>query len=285
MKEKFSFRIKFDVFLLMFFLTVSSILLGLSGGTFIINFKSVGFSAVSRGERALYSFSSFITGTVSSIRELAELRKKYAVLTEQLKDYEVLQRSNADIRRENKELKQLLKFSHELTVKNIPAEIIGFDSDNLYSGIMINRGTKQGVRKNMPVVAFQGSNTGIVGKIVHVGRTTSMIMPLYDYQCYVAAAVQTTKDRGLINGQGKPSIPLVMKYVQSNARDDISLGDKIVTSGENYLFPKGAAIGTVVQIKKHDYESFLELLVEPVLNLSRLDYVFVLDISVENKGA
>ncbi len=285
MKEKFSFRLKFDVFLLIIFLTISCVLLGFSGGSFIINFKSVGFGAVSAAERGVYAVSSFVTGTVSSIRELGALKKKYAVLTERLKDYELLQRSNADILRENKELKKLLKFSQEITTKNIPAEIIGFDPDNLYSGIIINRGTKQGIRKNMPVVAFQGSNSGVVGKIVQAGRTTSMIMPLYDYQCYVASFVQKTKDRGLVNGQGSPTLPLVMKYIQSGAQDDIAIGDKILASGEHNVFPKGTVIGSVVQIKQHDYESFLELLIDPVLNLSRLDYVFVLDVFTANQEA
>lgn len=217
--------------------------------------------------------------TVTAVRELAELRTKYAELTEKLKDYELLQRSNADIRRENRELKELLGFADEISYKNIPAQITGFDPDNLYSGIMINRGTKHGVRKNMPVIAFQGSNAGLVGKIVQVGRTSSMVIPVYDYQCYVAARVQTTKHRGLLNGQGSTDLPLIMRYVQKRAKDEISIGDKILASGENNLFPKDSPIGIVTGIKVHDYETYLELTVEPIIDFARLDYVFVLDLS------
>jgi len=279
MKRKFSFKIKLDVFLLLFLLIISSLLLTFSGGKFIVDFKSVGFTVAAGTEDAVHSVSVFITETVSAVRELADLRTKYAELTEKLKDYELLQRSNADIRRENRELKELLGFAGEIAYKNIPAQITGFDPDNLYSGIIINRGAKHGIRKDMPVLAFQGSNVGLVGKVVQTGRTGSMVIPLYDYRCYVASRVQTTKHRGLINGQGSADLPLIMRYVQKRAKDEIAVGDKILSSGENNLFPKDSPIGVVKSIKVHDYETYLELTVEPIIDFARLDYVFVLDLS------
>lgn len=285
MKRKFSFRIKLDVFLLIFLLIISSVLLTFSGGRFIIDFKSVGFSVAAGTENAVHSVSAFVTDTVSAVRELAELRSKYLELSEKLKDYELLQRSNADIRRENRELKEVLGFADTIAYKNIPAQISGFDPDNLYSGIIINRGAKHGVRKNMPVLAFQGSNVGLVGKIVQTGRDSSMIIPIYDYQCYVAASVQTTKHRGLVNGQGTADLPLIMRYVQKRAKDEISIGDRILASGENDLFPKDSPIGVVTGIRVHDYETYLELTVQPIIDFSRLDYVFVLDMSGTNEGA
>lgn len=285
MKRKFSFKIKFDIFLLTLLLIISSVLLIFSGGRFIVDFKSVGFSVASGTENAVHSMSVFVTDMVSAVRELADLRSKYMALSEKLKDYELLQRSNADIRRENRELKELLGFADTIAYKNIPAQITGFDPDNLYSGIIINRGTKHGVRKNMPVLAFQGSNVGLVGKIVQTGRDSSMIIPIYDYQCYVAASVQTTKHRGLVNGQGAADLPLIMQYVQKQAKDEIGIGDRILASGENNLFPKDSPIGIITGIKVHDYENYLELTVQPIIDFFRLDYVFVLDLSGAQEGA
>ena len=284
MKRKFSFKIKFDIFLLTLLLIISSVLLIFSGGRFIVDFKSVGFSVASGTENAVHSMSVFVTDTVSAVRELADLRSKYMALSEKLKDYELLQRSNADIRRENRELKELLGFADTIAYKNIPAQITGFDPDNLYSGIIINRGTKHGVRKNMPVLAFQGSNVGLVGKIVQTGRDSSMIIPIYDYQCYVAASVQTTKHRGLVNGQGAADLPLIMQYVQKRAKDEIGIGDRILASGENNLFPKDSPIGIITGIKVPDYETYLELTVQPIIDFFRLDYVFVLDLSGAQEG-
>ena len=120
---------------------------------------------------------------------------------------------------------------------------------------------------------------------MQTGRDSSMIIPIYDYQCYVAASVQTTKHRGLVNGQGASDLPLIMQYVQKRAKDEIGIGDRILASGENNLFPKDSPIGVITGIKVHDYETYLELTVQPIIDFFRLDYVFVLDLSSAHEGA
>ena len=278
-KRRIPIQFRRDAFLLTIYLLVSGIFLAFSGGGFVVNFRDIGFSFMSGAQRGIYSVSSFFSGTVSAVSELSDLRRKYQELSKRLEDYELLQRSNADIKTENERLKQLLGFSQSLSIKNIPAGIIGRDPNNLYSGITINRGAKHGIKKNMPVISFQGSNTGLVGKIVQVGRTTSLVMPVYDYQCFVSARLETSRYDGLVNGQGSADGLLVMKYVKKRARDEIMVGDKIITSGENYNYPGSIPIGFVSKIRGLDYETSLELDVEPVIDFSRLENVFVLDMS------
>jgi rod shape-determining protein MreC len=263
---------------------ISGIFLAFSSGGFVVNFKDIGFSLMSGAQRGVYSVSSFFSGTVTAIKELSDLKQKYEALSKRLEDYELLQRSNADIRVENDHLKSLLGFSESIPVKNIPAEIIGRDPNNLYSGITINRGAKHGIKKNMPVISFQGSNSGLVGKIVQVGRTTSLVMPVYDYQCFVSARLETSRYDGLVNGQGSSDSPLVMKYVKKRAKDEITIGEKILTSGENNNFPKNVPIGFVTKIRGSDYETSLDLEVEPVIDFSRLENVFVLDMTAAVPG-
>ena len=278
-KRKFSIKFQPEILFLTAYLLLSGIMLAFSSGGFVVNFRDIGFSLLSGTQRGVYSVSSFFSGTVTAIRELSDLKDKYLVLTKRLEDYELLQRSNADIRVENDRLKELLDFSQTLIIKNIPAEIIGRDPNNLYSGITINRGAKHGIKKNMPVISFQGSNTGLVGKIVQVGRNTSLIMPVYDYQCYISARLETSRYDGLVNGQGESNSPLIMKYVQKRAKDEIKIGDKIITSGETANFPKNVPIGFVSAIRGLDYETSLELEIESVIDFSRLENVFVLDIN------
>jgi len=278
-KRRMPIQFRRDAFLLTLYLLVSGIFLAFSGGGFVVNFRDIGFSFMSGAQRGIYSVSSFFSGTVSAVSELSDLRRKYQELSKRLEDYELLQRSNADIKTENERLKDLLGFSESLSIKNIPAGIIGRDPNNLYSGITINRGAKHGIKKNMPVISFQGSNTGLVGKIVQVGRTTSLVMPVYDYQCFVSARLETSRYDGLVNGQGSADGLLVMKYVKKRARDEIMVGDKIITSGENYNYPGSIPIGFVSKIRGLDYETSLELDVEPVIDFSRLENVFVLDMS------
>ena len=283
-KRQLPFKFRLDSFLLVIYLMISGIFLAFSSGGFVVNFKDIGFSLMSGAQRGVYSVSSFFSGTVTAIKELSDLKQKYEVLSKRLEDYELLQRSNADIRVENDHLKSLLGFSESIPVKNIPAEIIGRDPNNLYSGITINRGAKHGIKKNMPVISFQGSNSGLVGKIVQVGRTTSLVMPVYDYQCFVSARLETSRYDGLVNGQGSSDSPLVMKYVKKRAKDEITIGEKILTSGENNNFPKNVPIGFVTKIRGSDYETSLDLEVEPVIDFSRLENVFVLDMTAAVPG-
>lgn len=277
MQKKLPFNFSLDAFLLAVYLLVSSVFLAFSSGGFVVNFKDIGFSIMSGAQRGVYSVSSFFSGTVTAVRELSDLKQKYSELQKKLDDYELLQRSNADIRVENEHLKELLGYRDTLTVKNIPAEIIGRDPNNLYSGITLNRGARQGIKKNMPVIAFQGSNTGLVGKIVQVGRSTSLMMPVYDYQCFVSARLETTRYDGLVSGQGSSDSPLVMKYVKKRAKDEIKIGDKVLTSGENSNYPGEIPVGFVSKIRGLDYETSLELDIDPVIDFSRLENVFVLD--------
>lgn len=236
-------------------------------------------------QRGVYSVTSFFSDSFNAVRELADLREKYRLLEDKLKEYETMQRSNAEIRKENERLRKLLSFTETITIKNIPAEIIGRDPSNLYSGITINRGAKDGIRKNMPVISFQGSVEGLVGKVVQVGRNTSMIMPMYDMQCYVSARMEDNRFYGLVNGQGNPESPLVMRYVQKRAREEIKTGERVITSGESDNYPKNIAVGTVTGINSNDYENSIEVMINPVVDFAKLDTVLVLDINSVNENA
>lgn len=276
-KKRFQFQSDNIVFLV--FLLLSILLLAFSGGGFISNFKRVGFSVISQTERVLYSASSFFGDTVSAVRELADLKEKYAKAQEKLADYEMLQRQNADAKVENEKLKNLLGFSESLSIKNIPAEIIAFDSSLLYSGIVINAGIKKGVKKDMSVVAFQNGHLGLVGKIVQVGRNTSIVLPLYDYRCSVACKLEILGYRGITNGNGITDGMLTMQYVKKAAISEIQIGTKVLTSGfdDNSIFPKNIPVGTVTKIISHDYETSIQLELSPVVDFSSVEYVFVLD--------
>ena len=52
----------------------------------------------------------------------------------------------------------------------------------------------------MPVIALQSGNVGLVGKVIEVGHYTSLVMPIYDFQCSVSARIQNTRDLGLVSG-------------------------------------------------------------------------------------
>ena len=282
MKKQF-FSFWFPEIVMVVLLVISGNCLVFSSGRFIINFKMIGFSVLSFMQKQTYSVSSHISGTFTALKDMKNLQDEYNALTEKLKDYEYLQRSNAEIRKENERLKEQLDFSDSIQYKNIAAQIIGRNIDSMFSGLTINKGIVHGVKKGMPVIAIQTGNIGVVGKIITVGHSTSIVMPLFDIQCNISSRLQNLRDLGITNGNGSDSIPLSLKYIKKRNFGNIHYGDVVVTSGENDNYMRDIPIGTITKITPIDYDSSLEIELEPIIDFSRLETVLVIDMSNLNK--
>ncbi|MBO4386499.1 MAG: rod shape-determining protein MreC [Treponema sp.] len=277
MKIRTPFRFKLSEILLVVLILTSGIMLSFSAGGFLVDFGKIGFSIMSTMQKGVNCVSDKVTGTFSLIKDMTRMKKEYQALKEKLKDYEYLQRSNTEIRRENDRLREQLDFSKDLSYKNIPAQIIGHDPDSLYSGITINKGARNGIRKGMPVIAIQNGNIGVVGKIVTVGMGTSLIIPVYDSQFNISTRVQTSRDLGITKGSGFSDLPLSMGYIRKSAYSDLHEGDVVVTSGENGNYISNVPVGRISKINVVDYDNSLDIELEPIIDFPRLENVLVVD--------
>lgn len=276
------FRFSLSELVFLVLLVVSGVLLATSSGGFVLNFENLGFSVFSAMQKGVGTVRGGIGDTVNAVQELARIREENAVLVEKLKNYEYFQRTNAEINKENERLREQLGFSTQIEQKNYPAQIIGRNTDNLYSTFTINKGSAHGIKKNMPVIAIQEGQIGLVGKIVSVGAQTSMILPIFDTKCTVSARIQSTRDIGLLTGRGSDDRPLSMRYIKKRVLDELSYGDTIVTSGENGNYLRDITIGTISQIRFIEYDSSLDIEVVPVIDFSRLESVIVADLKELN---
>ena len=270
-RVRFSFRLKFPEFLFILLLLISSFSLAFSSGSFVLNIKNIGFSILSTIEKGVSTSVKAVTNTVNSVGELRKLKKEYDQLVIKLEKFEQLQRSNADIRKENERLKEQLDFVSSIEEKNIPAQIISRNLDDSYSYITIDKGSVNGIKKNMPVIAFQNGNQGLVGKIVQVGAFTSQIIPIYNMDNMVSTRIQNTRDLGLVNGQGSQDLPLELQYIRKRVMEDLNIGDIVVTSGENDNYKRDIPIGTISKIEEIPYNSSLYIEITPIIDFSRLE--------------
>ena len=275
-KNKISFRL--PELLLVVFVLISGVLLGFSSGSFVLNFKKIGFTVFSSVQAGVHKVVGGIGDTFGAVKELARLKKEYAELTKKLENYEQMRRSNAEIRKENERLLEQLNFTTYLEEKNYPAQIISRDADNLYAYLTINKGSSSGIKKNMSVIAYQNGNSGLVGKVVQVGAFTSIVMPIYNMNCTVSARIQNSRDLGLVTGKGKEELPLAMNYIKKRVLEDLHYGDVVVTSGENSNYMRDLPIGTISKISVIDYNSSLDIELTPIIDFSRLENVVVVDI-------
>lgn len=276
-KNKTSFRFRFSEFLLIGLILISSFLLAFSSGKFVLNFKQIGFSVLSTFEKGVHTVVDGVSNTVNAVSELRKLKKDYNELVIKLEHYEQMQRSNADITKENSRLKEQLDFSVSLEEKNIPAQIISRDLDNAFSYLTIDKGCVNGIKKNMPVIAYQNGNQGLVGKVIQVGTFTSQIMPIYNTNNIVSARIQNTRDLGLVNGFGSQDQPLLMQYIRKRVLEELSYGDIVVTSGENDNYMRDIPIGSISKITVLDYNSSLNIELTPIIDFSRLETVIVVN--------
>lgn len=234
-------------------------------------------SAVTGGIQYVFSsVGGFVKRTIFSISELADLRDQYNSLADKLKTYETLQRNFADMMSENARLKEQLGFAQNMTTIKASTQIIAKDPGNLYTSYVIDKGSAAGITKNMAVAAFQNGMQGLAGKILDARSKSSVVLPIFDQRFFVSARLSRTRNEGLVNGQGNPDDPLVMRYVSKLNAAEIQIGDMVVTSGLDSIYPSDLAIGRVKEIQLPEYSSSAIILLEPSLNFSRLEYLFVI---------
>jgi len=256
---------------------VSTLMLMLSSRLFIFNVKNAGLSIFSGIRGGLHEVSTFVSRTVLSVKELANLRREYADLLRLLERYQELERSNAEIYQENIRLKEQLDFSGTIRYRRIPAQISGRDPDNLFSAVVINKGSYSGVSNNMAVVAWQNGTQALVGKVIQTGVFESLVMPVFDINSQVSSRFSVSRFEGIVEGQGSSQTPLLMRFIPKRARDEINIGDIVITSGMGGIFPAGINIGRVGAVNILEYETTLEVEIIPMIDFSRLEYVFIIE--------
>jgi rod shape-determining protein MreC len=265
-----------DLYVFAVLALISFLSLFFSSRAALIEFQSLGLTMFSGIRGGINEISSAVSNTVFSIQELRTLRQEHSELLERITRYQQLERSTAEILQENIRLREQLGFSQALRYQHISARLIGRDPSNLFSAFVINKGTRAGVSANMPVIAFHGGTQGLVGKVLHAGAFESLVMPLYDARCFVAARLAESRYEGIVEGQGSSRAPLMMRHIVNRAVGEISIGDMVVTSGLGGVYPPGINIGRVTRMHFQEAELSMEVEVEPVIDFFRLEYVFVI---------
>jgi len=161
----------------------------------------------------------------------------------------------------------LLKFHQtNVDVPMVGARVIGGSADSASQTIYLDRGERDGIKRNMGVITPEG----VVGKVIESYKDTSQVLLLTDKDSGVGAMLADSGIQKPVGGTGESM--LVMKYVPNE--DDVAAGQRVVTSGMDRIFPRDLPVGTIVDIKAGS--TFKQIRVRPAANLERLQEVFVL---------
>ena len=198
---------------------------------------------------------------VSAARENDNLKKDLSRYIQKSNEYHEIELSNIRLR-------NMFDFRQNIAGKTVVAEVIGADPSPWYRTIVINKGKSDGISKGMPVVIPEG----VVGQVIDTGNNYSRVLLIIDRNSAVDALVQENRARGIVKGIS--SDKCILKYVVR--RHDIGVGDIIITSGFDGVFPKGLNIGFVEKISQSSSGLFHEIEITPYADFEKIEEVLVL---------
>jgi rod shape-determining protein MreC len=167
----------------------------------------------------------------------------------------------------NTRLRDLLGFKHTLVSPVVAAEVIGKDPSAWFRTVTIDKGLRDGVRQGLPVLAA----AGVIGQVVEASDYFAKVILIIDVNSAVDALVQRTRARGIIKGQLAGACRL--DYVLN--KHDVRVGDAIISSGLDGVYPKGQRIGFVASVVKREGSVFQDITITPYINFEKLEEVLV----------
>lgn len=207
-------------------------------------------------------------GAWQRFTEIGRLRVENARLRGEV---EALNREVAALREQAaaaQRLERLLELRAQVSYRGLAARVIGRDPSRWFSTVVIDRGSRDGVRRNAPVV----TPDGVVGRVIEVTPFASRVLLIVDARSAVGVLVQSTRDAAVVEGQGTDRLHL--KYLSRAAR--VEAGDVLVTSGLGGVFPRGLVVGRLISFQREEGALLQEAEVEPAAALGRLEEVLVL---------
>jgi len=197
---------------------------------------------------------------VLAVEENHTLRRELSKALEIRNRYEELELENA-------RLKKFVNFTGSVPATYVAAQVIARDPSPWFKSLVIDKGEADGLVKGSPVLVSEG----IVGQIIKVSKTFSKVLLITDRNSAVDALVQNSRVRGMVKGNNEDTC----SFVYALRKDEIMLGEMIVSSGLDQVFPKGLKIGRILDVKKVHSQLFQDIIIETSVDFDKLEEVLV----------
>ncbi|MDX1994942.1 MAG: rod shape-determining protein MreC [bacterium] len=231
--------------------------------------------------------SQTVNSAAVEFSEIQRLRERNAELEEALAQF---QAELVELRETSSDYQLLTSLlDYTTTAENqefVTADVINFDQSGVLRTLVINRGTRDGISRGMPVV----TNLGLVGRILEVSANASRVLLITDSSSFVSARLQTSREEGSVRGELTGNLRMIDIPLDAVVQE----GDLVLTSGLGGNFPSDIVIGQVQSIRQFEFELAQEAEVRSLVNFDTLEFVLVItsfqpvDISVfetEEEGA
>ena len=218
-------------------------------------------------------------GLTQAAKALAQVWQRYLALIGLQRENEALRQRILELEQEavrlaeveqtNRRLSDLLGFRGTLRGNAVTAQVTGKDPLPWFHSFVISRGVEDGVRKGMAVL----SPYGVVGQVQAASAHAARVLLITDHNSGIDAVVQRSRARGIV--EGAVTEGCVMKYLKQG--EDVQVGDRVVTSGLDGIFPKGVVIGHVTNLSRRSRGLLQAADIEPAVPFDRIEEVLVVD--------
>jgi len=232
-------------------------------------------------ERVVFSvFSPVNSGVTSVFQGIGNIWRNYFGLHRVQKDNQRLQEDVFRLNQENSLLrsilrtykteKEMLGLLHQLEGGILSARVVGLDASNIWKSLVINKGSLDGVKKDMVVLDKKGH---LVGRVVDpVTFKQSRVQMITDSQSGVHVVPQEKNIPGVINGRGNGQCMLEFILATDTS---IAEGDRLITTGLDGIYVPGILVGHVVSVVEN-ISLFKEIRVEPAFKMKDLDLLAII---------
>ncbi|MEE8129613.1 MAG: rod shape-determining protein MreC [Vicinamibacterales bacterium] len=230
--------------------------------------ENLTFGVFAEVQRLATSVGNGVVGVWTGYVGLRGLRSENEVLARDVAALQLqLQEQRAMAQRADR-LEQLLEFRQHLALPTMSARVIAADATPYFLTLTVDRGTEDGIRSDLAVLA----PTGVVGRVVgQPAARAARVQLLIDRNAAAGALIERTRASGVVMGEDDET-SLRMEYVSN--LETVWVGDRIVTSGIDGIYPKGFAIGTVTDIAP-GVGLYQTIQIAPAVDFSQLEDVLV----------
>lgn len=218
------------------------------------------------------SVTSVISAYFSSISNLRSAQSENDELKERIQKLEVELKGKEDLTSENERLRKLLKLKEESKLDVLTAQIIGRDPSIWFDSSIINRGSLDGVKLNMPVV----TDGGLVGRVTAVSPLTAQVDLITRDKSGLGAVIGeigSSNVLGVVVGSGKQDL-VEMRYVSGSV--EVQPGQVVYTTGQDGIYPPGLKVGEIVQVNSGSATTPHQIFIRPSAAINSMQEVAVL---------
>jgi rod shape-determining protein MreC len=237
-----------------------------NSGTGVPMLETVTFGAFAEIQRGAFAVFNTLSSGWGDYVGLRQVRAENDYLKQQLAAAQVQMQEQRALSDRARNLEQLLELRDRVTLETTASEVIAAGATPEFRTLTIDKGTGDGLRADMAVIA----PAGVVGRIVTPASRASKVQLLIDRNTAAGALIERTRAQGVVVGGGDQR--LRMEYVSEIS--DIVAGDMVVTSGIDGIYPKGFVIGIVETVTKNG-TAYREIIVKPAVDFSSIEEVLV----------